>query len=319
MFEHHQNTGSAPDVNYLASGTKSFWGVAAAAMIEDGLINSFDEPVSATIGEWKSDSRKNRITIRQLLNLTSGLKENMKQLGGLEGRAEDKYAFAISLPAVSEPGRRFRYGPSHFYVFGEVMKRKLKGWNQTPLDYLKQRILDPLDIIIDNWIHDHAGNPHIPNGAYVTARDWAKFGQFIVQGGCSSGKQIVRADLLDECLKGSPANPGYGLAFWLNQPKGMGARETQRAPEGSVGGWIYPDSYPELIGALGSGKTRMYIIPSRQLVIVRQAEKKKADAFIDSGFLKQILKGDNALSDLKAASRHNPCQNRATKIILSLG
>ena len=292
--------------------------VAAAAMIEDGLINSFNEPVSATICEWVNDSRKNRITIRHLLSLTSGLKENMKQLGGLEGRAEDKYAFAINLPAVSEPGRRFRYGPSHFYVFGEVMKRKLKSCGQTPLDYLKQRILDPLDIIIDNWIHDHAGNPHIPNGAYVAASDWAKFGLFLLRRGCSNGRQIIRADLLNECFKGSSANPGYGLAFWLNQPGGMGANKTQRAPKGSVAGWIYPDGYSELIGALGSGRTRMYIIPSRQLVIVRQAEKNKKDVFADSGFLKQILRRDTALTNLEMASEHYSGQNEESRIILSL-
>ena len=319
MFEHHLNDGSITEANYLASGTKSFWGVAAAAMIEDGLINSFDEPVSATIGEWASDSRKSRITIRHLLSLTSGLKENMKQLGGLEGRAEDKYAFAISLPAVSEPGRRFRYGPSHFYVFGEVMKRKLKSRGQTPLDYLKQRILDPLDIIVDNWIHDHAGNPHIPNGAYVAARDWAKFGLLLLQRGRSNGEQVVRADLLDECFKGSSANPGYGLTFWLNQPKGMGAIKTQRAPRGSVAGWIYPDGFPELIGALGSGKTRMYVIPSRQFVIVCQAEEMKADVFADSGILKQVLKGGAALTDLELASGHDQGKNGASRIILSLG
>jgi len=318
MFEHHLNDGSTAEANYLASGTKSFWGVAAAAMIEDGLISSFNEPVSATICEWTSDSRKNRITIRQLLNLTSGLKENMKQLGGLEGRAEDKYAFAINLPAVSEPGRRFRYGPSHFYVFGEVMKRKLKSRGQTPLDYLKQRILDPLGIIIDKWIHDDAGNPHIPNGAYVAAMDWAKFGLFLLRLGRSNGEQIVRADLINECFKGSSANPGYGLTFWLNQPEGMGAKKTQRAPTGSVAGWIYPDGYPELIGALGSGRTRMYIIPSRQLVLVRQAEKKKADVLTDSGFLKQILNGDAVLTNSEMASGCNSGQNGESRIILSL-
>jgi CubicO group peptidase (beta-lactamase class C family) len=319
MFAHHQNTGPASDANYLASGTKSFWGVAAAAMIEDGLINSFDEPVSATICEWTGDARKSRITIRQLLSLTSGLKEDMKQLGGVEGRAEDKYAFAISLPAVSEPGRRFRYGPSHFYVFGEVMKRKLESRGQTPLDYLKQRILDPLDISIDKWVHDHAGNPHIPNGAYVAASDWAKFGVFLLQRSCSNSKQIVRTDLLDECFKGSSANPGYGLTFWLNQPGGMGAVKTQRAPRGSIAGWIYSDAYPDLIGALGSGRTRMYIIPSRQLVIVRQAEKKKADVVADSGFLKKILKGNNALTKLEMASAHNSGQNGESRIIISSG
>jgi CubicO group peptidase (beta-lactamase class C family) len=56
----------------LASGTKSFAGVLAAAAQEDKILK-LDERVSETITEWKSDKEKSKITIRQLLTLTSGL------------------------------------------------------------------------------------------------------------------------------------------------------------------------------------------------------------------------------------------------------
>ncbi len=73
VFEEYQNGHSADKPWMLASGTKSFSGVMLAAAIEDGLVTSFDEKVSDTITEWKSDPRKARITIRQLLSLTSGI------------------------------------------------------------------------------------------------------------------------------------------------------------------------------------------------------------------------------------------------------
>jgi CubicO group peptidase (beta-lactamase class C family) len=56
----------------LASGTKSFSCAIALLGIQDGLL-TLDEPVANTITEWQGNLRKSRITIRQLLNLTSGI------------------------------------------------------------------------------------------------------------------------------------------------------------------------------------------------------------------------------------------------------
>jgi len=55
----------------LYSGTKSFWGTAAVAAQEDGLLE-LDEPVAATFSEWNVGSRA-RVTLRHLLQLTSGI------------------------------------------------------------------------------------------------------------------------------------------------------------------------------------------------------------------------------------------------------
>src|SRR6266403_4374187 len=71
IFEHYANGGSASRRWPIFSGTKSFWGIAALAAVHDGLLK-LDDPVSNTITEWKSDPRKSRITIRQLLNQTEG-------------------------------------------------------------------------------------------------------------------------------------------------------------------------------------------------------------------------------------------------------
>ena len=56
----------------LYSGTKSFWGVLAAAAEDDGLL-ALDEPVAATLDSWKDDPAKRRVTLRQLLTMTSGI------------------------------------------------------------------------------------------------------------------------------------------------------------------------------------------------------------------------------------------------------
>src|SRR5215469_54610 len=72
VFEHYANGGSADRRCKIFSGTKSFWGIAALCAVRDGLLK-LDDRVADTITEWKSDSSKSQITIRQLLNQTDGI------------------------------------------------------------------------------------------------------------------------------------------------------------------------------------------------------------------------------------------------------
>ena len=93
IFEHYANGGSARGRWPIFSGTKSFWGIAALAAARDGLFK-LDDPVSDTITEWKSDPRKSRITIRELLNQTDGI-EGASRLQRASIR--DRNAMAIRL------------------------------------------------------------------------------------------------------------------------------------------------------------------------------------------------------------------------------
>lgn len=296
VFEEYQNGHSAETAHQLASGTKSFAGVMLAAAIEDKLIKSFDEKVSDTISEWKTDARKSKITLRQLLSLTSGIDT------GENGRPP-LYAAALGFPAKYEPGAMFEYGPAPFQIFGEVMRRKLLPKNETALDYLKRRVFSPIGLIVASWTHQN-GQPNIPSGAFLTAREWARFGQFLENGGRWNGKQIVSKKLLDECFKGTKTNPNYGITFWLNQSskgeakvaeKTNGRRqaeqdalgiepETTRISQNGVGSGLPKD----LLMAAGAGKQRLYIIPSLDLVIVRQGRQSRFD---DEEFLTLLLRG----------------------------
>ena len=122
IFEHYANDGSANRRWPIFSGTKSFWGIAALAAVQEGLFR-LDDPVSDTITEWKSDPRKSQITIRQLLSQTDGI-EGASHLQRPSIR--DRNAMAIGLPSVAEPGSAFIYGPSHLQIFSELLRRKLQ-------------------------------------------------------------------------------------------------------------------------------------------------------------------------------------------------
>ena len=206
----------------LASGTKSFSGIAAALAVDDGLL-SLDERVSDTITDWKTDPRKAAITVRQLLSLSSGLESLGSKIDNpRNARAAgivDRARASIDARSVAPAGSRFIYGPSSFYVFGELMKRKLGPAGTGDADlvaYLERRLFGPLDIT-PRFLRDGAGNANLPGGCRLSATDWATFGEWMRLGGRRTADEAPLLDprLLDELLRPTDANARYGLTWWL--------------------------------------------------------------------------------------------------------
>ena len=287
VFEHYAR-GAVPEGRWpIFSGTKSFWGIAALCAVQDGLFK-LDDPVAATISEWKTDPRKSRVTIRQLLNFTDGL-EGASYLH--RSSIPNRNAAALRLASAAEPGTQFIYGPSHLQIFVELLRRKLG--ERSPIGYMEEHVLRPLGLGSMEFKADRRGNPLAASGFELTAREWARFGQLVLQHGSYEGHRVVSGGLLREAFSGSPANPSYGLTFWLNR-QAPGAREIdiekelelpwQRARwQGICMSRVAP---PDMVVALGSGYQRLYIIPSLNTVIVRQGQNGK---FSDAHFLRLLL------------------------------
>lgn len=280
VFEDYPNGGGPDKAWELASGTKSFWGVAAAVAVRDGLL-TLDEKASDTLTEWRADKAKAAITIRQILSLTSGLKP------APIGRPP-AYLDAIAAPSVAPAGTRFDYGPLNYQIFGEIMRRKLErfegGRFKTPLDYLTARILDPLGVKPAAWRKGADGYPHLPSGAALTARDWTKFGEFVRLERLAakdptprkSGAILLDAKAFAENFEGSAVNAAYGLTWWLNRKPSAEAYEASRTMQVASDLYNHPrrDELPaDLFMAAGAGNQRLYIIPSKGLVVVRQYPK----------------------------------------------
>jgi CubicO group peptidase (beta-lactamase class C family) len=288
IFEHYANGGSARGRWPIFSGTKSFWGIAALVAVHDGLFK-LDDPVSDTITEWKSDPRKSRITIRQLLNQTDGI-EGASRLQRPSIR--DRNAMAIRLPLVAERGSAFIYGPSHLQIFSELLRRKLKG--RTTIAYIEKRVLNRIGLGRLNYKKDAHGNPLPATGFELTAREWARLGELVLGHGSYHGRQIVPANLLREAFDGSQANPSYGLTFWLNQqsqtPSGETDIERMLDLPWQSAQWtdvcICKDAPADMVVALGSGYQRLYVIPSMKAIIARQGSSAR---FSDADFLRLVL------------------------------
>lgn len=259
--------------------------------VSEGILR-LDERVSDTLQEWRKDPKKRALTVRELLNFTDGIAPGFV----LHGEAiSDRNRYAVGLPVVAREGSAFIYGPSHLQIFCEVLRRKLEVRHITPYGYLQRRVLDPLHLGDVRHIEDALGNPLMATGFMLTAREWARLGDLVLNGGTYGGERLVDHALLEECFRGTEANPAFGMTFWVNREAGKrGARELDvektLEPDWRKQDWrhacICRFAPPDLIVSVGSGYQRLYVIPSSDLVAVRQG----FDApFSDATFLGILL------------------------------
>ena len=246
----------------IASGVKSFTAVMAAAAVQDGLL-SLDERAAGTLTEWQADPERSAITVRQLLNQSSGLAlpRDSSRLPGYEA--------AIGMRAQNPAGEVFVYGPQHFQAFGELLRRKLEaaGLDATPAHYLGRRVLTPVGIQLGNWATID-GMPVLSEGASISPLDWARFGYFVLHDGDEDGTAMLDPVALSALFEPSSANPAYGLGWWLPHPRHAGFRGSRQIGHllDTLGAG---EDFPELYVAAGAGAQRLYLFPELDLVVVR--------------------------------------------------
>ncbi len=246
LFETYESGYRADAPHAIYSGTKSFWGTTALCAVGDGLFE-LDEPVLSVIPEFAGDIRRN-ITPRMLLAMTAGY-----GFGGL-GASVPTYEKALAIPLKNRPGETFTYGGIPLQVFGAFFARVLEPHGETPHTYLRRRVLEPARVHVDEWRTLSDGTHPLPTGVQLRASEWLAYGRYVLR--------HVRENA--EALHGSAANARYGLAWWL-------------APAG------VPDDTFYASGSAGQG---LYVIPSRDLIIVHFA---KSASYKHDALLKRLF------------------------------
>ncbi len=287
VFEDYPNGNSPRGMHKIYSGTKGFWILAGLKAVEEGILD-LDERVAATITEWQGDAGKARVTLHQLLSFCSGL-DAANQLHG-DG-FENRDTIALRTPLVASPGSAFIYGPAPMQVFHEILRRKLASRRETTTSFLERKVLGPLGLGPQRYLADKAGNPLLATGFMMSARQWSRIGQLILNG----GSPIISPSLLSQCFRGSSANCAFGMGFWNNamaaSPSGHELDvEDMLEPKWYRQNWRYAclcrDAPTDLVASIGSGYQRLFVIPSMQLVVVRQGNFGRIS---DGQFLRLLL------------------------------
>lgn len=233
----------------VASQQKSFIAILAGVAVDKGMLD-VSRPVSAYAGPGWSKAKPDqeaRITVRNLMEMNSGLKEN--------------------LTFETTPDSKFFYNTPAY----AVMKPVLEGASKQKLDELTRLWLtEPAGMKDTSWrkrpaVFADVGNP---TGLVTTPRDIARMGQLILDGGVAAGgKRVISQAQLDSMFKRSTTNRAYGQLWWLNGAvgiPGVGAA----TPEGE----LIPAAPDDLVAAQGAQDRKLFVVPSLKLIVVRTGQ-----------------------------------------------
>ena len=267
--------GFSADMPLLSwSMAKSFTNMLTGLMVGDGMID-INEPLN--LPEWRGDGRKD-ITLNNLLQMQSGLEWNenygsRSDVNLMLFREQDMGLYALSKPLEYEPGTHWYYSSGSTNIVMRYLRGKFAS-DADFLAYIRERIFEPLAISGAHFEPDMTGTPIGSSYLYITPRDFARFGQLYLDDGVVCGQRILPEGWADYSSTPASASEGrYGAFFWLNR-----------------GGVYYPDAPEDLYSCNGHDGQEVFIIPSKELVVVILSYSPKPDRVIDfNGLLKDII------------------------------
>jgi CubicO group peptidase (beta-lactamase class C family) len=217
----------------LASVTKSVMTTLIAIAAEQGKL-SLDAPMLSFFPNRSianRDERKERITVRHLTGMMSGLactgEHDEPQLHEMNASA-DWVQFALDLKVIDEPGSRFSYCSPGMHLLSAILQQ---ATGQTTFDFARANLFAPLGITTAEWPIDPQGVTSGWGDLFLFPEDVAKLGQLWLMSGQWQGKQIVSGEWVGQSAKlqiatGPLGGDGYGYGWWIRQgsPPGYDAR-----------------------------------------------------------------------------------------------
>lgn len=269
---------------------KSLTATLIGRLIEQGKLE-LDQP--APIPEWQQEGDpRGQITIRQLLQMSSGLKfpsygrtrdSTVAGSGSYDGEVPlaqlthiypytgsiNVFDFAVNRPLEFAPGSKGagQYRNADPLTLGYVLRRIVESEGRSYWTWPQEELFDQIGIRKQLMETDRYGNFILTGYDYGTARNWARIAQLYLQDGEWMGKRLLPEGFVDFVSTPAPAweDPIYGGQFWLNTNHNS-----------------YPDLPEDAYAMRGGGGQNVIIVPSLDLVVVRLGHSRGADAVKES-------------------------------------
>ncbi|MBP2831139.1 serine hydrolase [Aquimarina sp. U1-2] len=253
------------------SMTKSILATIFGVLEKEEVLTTKDR---APVAAWKNDDRED-ITLHNLLQMNCGLEwnEDYTSLSDVT-----RMLYLDTDMTTSQIYKKARHTPNQYWYYSSGVSNLLSGILRTYFDTYQEYLDYPYREFIDKiGMHsmlietDLAGNYVGSSYAWATVRDWGKFGFLYLNKGNWNGEQIFKPEWVDYVTTPSPTSEGdYGAHFWLNA------------------GGFYPDAPRDMFSANGFQGQRVFIIPSKDLVVVRFGLKGEEGVDFNA-FLKNIV------------------------------
>jgi CubicO group peptidase (beta-lactamase class C family) len=268
--------GYGPDSKLISwSMAKSVTGTLIGFMVADGLL-VLDDP--APVPEWANvGDERNKITLRQLLHMSSGIDHTEVPEEGktifeadtprmlfLDGR-ENVARYAQSRTLEAAPGTKYEYSSATSNILADIMTRTLTD-SRNPevrrnvmLDYARGRLFEPLNMKSMTPEFDRNGTMLGGSMMHATAQDWAKFGEFLRNNGSVRSAQLMPTSWIRFMKTPSTTDSSYGGHIWLNRKRNAGRDQV-----------LFPGRAPaDVFAAIGHLGQFVVVSPQHKLTIVR--------------------------------------------------
>jgi CubicO group peptidase (beta-lactamase class C family) len=277
----------APDLRLeSASMHKSVLALAVGAAIDSGRIKSVSQPVGTWLTEWRDDPR-GAITLEQLLTMSSGLAPYPFDLQ--PNTPSHRFTFGTDLEEVplglqlaGRPGEAFNYSSAVSQLVALVLER---ATGERYADFVSRMLWQPLGAH-DAFVSLDRPNGHARASASFLAQpeDWVRLGRLVMDEGRYDGRRVLPKSWVRQMTAPSRTNPNYGYQIWRGSPHQPQRRYNSANPA------FVPATEPfaadDVVYFDGAGAQRVYIIPSRKMVILRMG---KADQAWDDSKLPNLV------------------------------
>jgi CubicO group peptidase (beta-lactamase class C family) len=271
------------------SMTKTVMAGVVGMLIKDGKLSL------AQAGFWPGQDGREKIRLKDLLAMSSGLQWNeaygaVSDVTSMLYLQPDMAGFARSPPLAHPPGEEWRYSSGTAVILSRIAQEALaQGATEAPAQahdlstFIKGRLFNPLGITTATIEPDEHGTLVGSSYMYATARDWARYGLFLLQDGVWQGEELLPPGYVAMMATPVEASHGqYGMGqTWL---WGSDAATPGVNPDAAFG--IPPDAF----WMSGHDGQSVCIIKSRQLVIVRLGLTPYAAGYTSQRLVQAILK-----------------------------
>lgn len=252
VMENYFNGHTATTPWYWASAGKTLTSTVTGIAEQEGLIN-INNKVSDYIGTgWTSIplAKENLITCKNLLSMNSGLND---ALGDDVSSANLQY--------VADANTRWAY--HNVYVKLQDVIAQASG--QTWTNYFNTKLRDKLGMTGGSWINSGDGL----SVYWSTTRNMARFGLMALNKGKWDGNQVINETYFNAATNTSQSiNLSYGYLWWLNGKSSYHLPQSQLQLNGS----IIPHGPNDMFMALGKNDQKIYVIPSKKMVVIRMGD-----------------------------------------------
>jgi len=255
------------------SMTKTVTGAMAGALVNEGRMD-MDSPVH--IPDWSGDERRN-ITLDDIIHMSSGLEwvENYFTISDatvMLMQSDDMFSSVKGCELAHEPGTYWNYSSGDANLLSGLLRIAI-GDEEEYLGYAYTRLFHRIGMLNTLVETDASGLFVASSYSYGSTRDWARFGMLFLNNGIFEGDTVLNPEWVEYMKSAAPASNGqYAGTFWLKEPN----------PDNAL--VDVPDDVFFADGFLGQ---RVYVIPSRNLVVVRMGYS--LSNFSVNDFLRDII------------------------------